>query len=50
MRYSIVKGKELLEEWNLPTTLRGVGALALGYANEEPKEAAPRKKDYIVKV
>ena len=44
------EGKELLKEWNLPTTLRGVGALALGYANEEPKKAAPRKKDYIVKV
>ena len=44
------EGKELLEEWNLPTTLRGVGALALGYANEEPKKAAPRKKDYILKV
>ena len=44
------EGKELLKEWNLPTTLRGVGAIALGYANEEPKEAAPRKKDYIVRV
>ena len=43
-------GKELLKEWKLPTALRGVGALALGYSNEEPKEAAPRKKDYIVKV
>ena len=43
-------GKELLKEWKLPTALRGVEALALGYANEEPKEAAPRKKDYIVKV
>ena len=37
------EGKELLKEWNLPTTLRGVGAIALGYANEEPKEAASRK-------
>ncbi len=42
------KGKALLREWGLPETLRGVGALALGYPAEAPKPAAPRKKGYIV--
>lgn len=44
------EGKELLRKWGLPETLRGVGAVALGYnAGAEP-EAAPRKEDYIVKI
>lgn len=29
------RGKQLLREWNLPTTLRGVGAIALGYPQGE---------------
>ena len=44
------KGKALLREWGLPETLRGVGAVALGYAAQEPAEAAPRKQNYIVKL
>ncbi|OUQ61357.1 diguanylate cyclase [Flavonifractor sp. An112] len=44
------KGKALLREWGLPETLRGVGAVALGYAAQEPVEAAPRKQNYIVKL
>lgn len=43
------EGKALLREWGLPDTLRGVGAIALGYAKEEPGEAAPRKEDYIIR-
>lgn len=41
------EGKALLREWNLPETLRGVGSIALGYPAAEPREAAPRKGDYI---
>lgn len=41
------EGKELLREWGLPETLRGVGSIALGYLAAEPKEASPRKEDYI---
>lgn len=41
------EGKELLREWGLPETLRGVGSIALGYPAAEPKEASPRKEDYI---
>ena len=40
-------GKALLHDWGLPETLRGVGAIALGYAAAPAPEAAPRKADYI---
>ena len=43
-------GKALLREWNLPETLRGVGAIALGYPAGPAKPAAPRKDGYIVRV
>ena len=41
------EGKALLRKWGLPETLRGVGSIALGYPAVEPREAAPRKADYI---
>lgn len=41
------QGKALLREWGLPETLRGVGAIALGYAKTLPEKAAERKNDYI---
>ena len=44
------RGKQLLREWRLPETLRGVGSIALGYAAAPAKPAAPRKDGYIVKV
>ena len=40
----------LLRDWGLPETLRGVGAIALGYAAGPAPEAAPRKENYIVHV
>jgi nitroreductase len=43
-------GKELLKKWGLPDDLVGVGALALGYADCEPPNAAVRKKDYVIKI
>ena len=43
-------GKALLRAWGLPETLRGVGAIALGYAAGPAPEAAPRKENYIVHV
>lgn len=43
-------GKALLRDWGLPETLRGVGAVALGYAAGPVPEAAPRKENYIVHV
>ena len=43
-------GKALLRDWGLPETLRGVGAIALGYAAGPAPEAAPRKENIIVHV
>ena len=41
----------VLKKWGLDAgKIRGVGALALGYAGRAPGRAAPRKKDYIIKV
>ena len=39
-----------LREWGLPETLRGVGAIALGYPSAPIGAAAQRKTDYIVRV
>jgi hypothetical protein len=38
------KGKELLSEWGLPDTLRGVGSIALGYPGA-PAERPVKRKD-----
>lgn len=43
------EGKELLNAWGLPETLRGVGNCILGYADMTPA-AAPRAEGRIVKV
>ena len=44
------KGKALLREWKLPETLRGVGAVALGYPAREASQPAARKQNYIVRI
>ena len=44
------EGKALLRAWHLPETLRGVGAVALGYPAVEPGDPAPRKAGYIVRI
>ena len=43
-------GKALLREWKLPETLRGVGAIALGYPAQEAVQPAARKQNYIVRI
>ena len=48
--FDSLDGKALLRDWGLPETLRGVGAIALGYAAGPAPEAAPRKENYIVHV
>ena len=42
-------GKDLLREWKLPETLRGVGAIALGYPAQGSRPTAARKQNYIVR-
>ena len=44
------EGKALLRQWGLEGDYIGVGHCILGYPAEEPKPAAPRKADYIVRV
>ena len=44
------EGKALLKKWGLEGEWVGVGHCILGYPAADPKPAAPRKPDYIVKV
>lgn len=42
--------KNLLQEWKLPETLRGVGAIALSYPAQEASQLVARKQNYIVRI
>ena len=44
------EGKALLRRWGIEGDWVGVGHCILGYPAAEPKPAAPRKADYIVRV
>ena len=44
------EGKALLKKWGIEGDWIGVGHCILGYPAADPKPAAPRKPDYIVKV
>ena len=44
------EGKALLKKWGIEGDYIGVGHCILGYPAEEPRPAAHRKPDYIVKV
>ena len=48
--FQLPEGKALLKKWGLPEDLRGVGSLALGYADGPLPQPKPRKAGYIVKV
>ena len=43
-------GKNLLWEWKLLETLRGVGEIALGYPTQEAGQPVARKQNYIVRI
>lgn len=43
------EGKQLLKDWGLPETMRGVGNCILGYPAAEPAQK-PRKEGRILKV
>lgn len=45
-----LKGKTLLKEWGGSESLRGVGAIALGYPASSDVKAAERKENYIVRI
>ena len=44
------EGRALLRQWGIEGNWVGVGHCILGYPAADPKPAAPRKPDYIVKV
>lgn len=44
--FSLPEGKALMKDLGVPEELMGIGALALGYADGEPREAKPRKEGY----
>ena len=44
------EGKSLLRQWGIEGDWVGIGHCILGYPAADPKPAAPRKPDYIVKV
>ncbi len=44
------EGKELLREWGVPGDLIGIGHCILGYAEDLPKEAAPRREGRIHRI
>lgn len=48
--FDSVKGKALLKEWGLSESLRGVGAIALGYPVSLEVEVAERKENYIIRI
>ena len=41
------RGKALLKEWGIEGDYEGIGHIALGYANMQPKPAKPRKDGYV---
>ena len=43
------EGKELLRQWGLPETLRGVGNCILGYPDGPAPAPKPRKEGWIVR-
>ena len=48
--FDSTKGKLLLREWGLSESLRGVGAIALGYPQNADIEATARKENYIIHI
>lgn len=41
------EGKEILKSLGIEGDYEGIGHVILGYAAQPPKEAAPRKEDYV---
>ena len=42
-------GKDLMKQWGLPETMKGIGNCILGYADQKPA-AKPRKENRIIKI
>ena len=48
--FQLPEGKAVLKKWGLPENLRGVGSLAIGYAEGPAPEPRPRKEGYVLRV
>ena len=47
--FDMTEGKELLRQWGLPETMRGVGNCVLGYADGPAPAPKPRKEGRILR-
>ncbi|MDR1797709.1 MAG: nitroreductase family protein [Clostridiales Family XIII bacterium] len=48
--FASAEGKALLKKWGIPEKYQGVGSLAVGYAEGDYPQAAPRREGYVLKV
>lgn len=44
------EGKQMLKDWGVDGQFEGIGFCALGYPKAKPKEAAPRKANFVYHV
>lgn len=44
--FATEEGKAMLAKWGIPEGMKGVGSIALGYADVEAPAAPPRKENY----
>lgn len=45
--FETAEGKELLKEWNISEEYVGIGHCILGYSDQVPLDAKPRKDNYV---
>ena len=48
--FESAEGKALMKKWGVSENYAGIGHCILGYAEQEPAPAKPRKADFIVRV
>jgi nitroreductase len=48
--FDSAEGKQMLKDWGVTGDYEGIGFCALGYPLKDPKEAAPRKPNFVYRV
>ncbi len=48
--FETAEGKALMEKWGVPENHKGIGSLALGYADCQLPDAPPRKEGRIIRI
>jgi hypothetical protein len=47
--FETTEGKELLKEWGIPESYKGIGNCILGYPKDKTdKIPSPRKENYVI--